>query len=157
MQTVARTYKDEKGSATAIVLMVMALVSMVGVAATKTTTTELQIATNDQIHKIAFYAAEAARAYVAFNSDLYGSGNIEAGNPVDFPDDTDDTVREPVALASAQSFNGEVEYLNSSAPPRGSGYQVGKFRAHIYEMTCDGYGPRNSESRIQAGFYRIGF
>jgi len=24
-------------------------------------------------------------------------------------------------------------------------------------MTCDGHGPRNSDTRIEVGFYRIGF
>jgi hypothetical protein len=58
---------------------------------------------------------------------------------------------------SIQSFNGEVGYEDPMLVPRGSGFQVGRFRAHVYQMTCNGYGPRNSDTRIEVGFYRIGF
>ena len=125
--------------------------------ATRTSTTELELATNDQIHKISFYASEAARGYVSLNSGLYSSANIEPGNPVSFPDAGDPTVKQLLDADSNQSFNGEVEYLNSSNPPRGTGFQVGRFKAHVYQMSCVGHGPRDSETEIEARFYRIGF
>jgi hypothetical protein len=115
----------------------------------------MQIAGNERSHGIAFYAAEAAGAYVAGSPDLYGADNITVGGYIDFPDNEDPSAK--YALGSRQSLNGDVEYLGSSAPPRGSGYAVGKFKSHNYRMTCNGYGSLNSESQIQAGFYRIGF
>jgi hypothetical protein len=124
---------------------------------TRTSTTELQISTSDQIYKISFYAAEAARGYVALNSDLYDSTNIEPGTPVNFPNAADPNAVQLLDANSSQAFNGQVEYIESNLPPRGSGFQVGKFKAHIYQMTCNGHGPRNSENSVEAGFYRIGF
>jgi hypothetical protein len=137
--------------------MVLLLVTILGTMAIRTSQSDLQVTTNIQIYKKSFYAAEAARAYVCNNGLLYGSGNITPGSPVSFPDPDDSTVTEPVLSGRPESFNGTVEYLNSSVPPRGSGYQVGKFRAHIYEMTCRGYGPREALTTIEAGFFRIGF
>jgi hypothetical protein len=77
------------------------------------------------------------------------------GETLNFPDDDDPSAR--VQLGSTQSFNGSVEYLGFSAPLRGSGNQVGTFKMHKYKMTCRGYGPSNAESKVEAGFYRIGF
>jgi hypothetical protein len=122
----------------------------------QTTNNELQISTNDQINKISFYAAEAARTYVVFNADLHNSKNMEPGIPVSFPDD-DPTIIQPIDADSSQSFNGMVEYISSAVPPRGSGYKAEKFQAHRYRMICNGYGPRNSQTRIEAGFFKIRF
>ena len=58
---------------------------------------------------------------------------------------------------SIQSFNGTVQYLDSAVPPRGLGYKAGKYQAHRYRMTCNGYGPRDSQTSIEAGFFRIRF
>ncbi len=156
--------KNEEGSVIIIAIVILALLTIIGISATNTTTIELQISSNDKSHKITFYAAEAARPYVSANTALYGPGNITPGSPHYFPNDSDPYVQitsepsvVPYPLSSVQSFTGFVEYTGFSAPPRGSGFEVGKFKAHRYEMTCNGYGPRNVESRVQAGFYRIGF
>jgi len=147
--------KNEDGFVLVIALIMMGLLILLGVSASTTTEIEMQIAGNERSHGIAFYAAEAAGAYVAGTPDLYGADNITPEEFISFPDDGDASAR--YALGSTKSFNGDVEYLGSSAPPRGSGYAVGKFKSHNYRMTCNGYGSLNSESQIQAGFYRIGF
>jgi hypothetical protein len=138
-------------------LMVLALVTIIGVMSVRTSSRDIDIATNTQIYNRSFYAAEAAKAYVRNNPVLYGSGNITAETPVSFPNAAEPTIKQPIVSGANEEFNGEVGYLNSSIPPRGSGYQIGKFRAHVYKMTCTGYGPRKAETLIEAGFYRIGF
>jgi type II secretory pathway pseudopilin PulG len=157
MKNLVSICDNQNGFAIIIVISVLALITLVGIMATRTTSTELQIATSDEIYKISFYAAEASRAYVYHNSDLYGSVNIDPEIPIGFPDDTDDSVIQALNPGSSQYFGGTVEYLNSSTPPRGSGFQVGKFKSHVYQMTCTGYGPRDSETTLEVGFYRIGF
>lgn len=147
--------KNEDGFVLVIALIIMVLLTLLGISASTTTEIEMQIAGNERSHGIAFYAAEAAGAYVAGSPDLYGPDNITPEEFISFPNDEDPSAR--YALGSTKSFNGDVEYLGSSAPPRGSGYAVGKFKSHNYRMTCNGYGSPNSESQIQAGFYRIGF
>lgn len=149
--------RDQKGIVTAVCLLVLLLVTILGVMSVRTSTDDLQITTNNQLYNKSFYAAEAAKAYVRNNSDLYGSQNITPGSPVNFPNSSDPPTTYTIVSDAPESFNGEVEYLQSSVPPRGSGFQVGKFRAHIYRMTCQGHGPRDSVSRLEAGFYRIGF
>ena len=152
-----QSLNNQNGIAIVTVLLVLILITLAGVMVSKTTTTELQIATSDQLYKIAFYAAEAAPSYVIFNPDLYGSANIDLADSVNFPDDTNPAATQVLEAGSNQSFNGEVGYLNPMVPPRGSGFQVGKYKAHVYQMIGNGHGPRNSDTTIEIGFYRIGF
>lgn len=149
--------RNQEGIVTAVCLVILLLVTMLGVMSVRTSTDDLQITTNNQIYNKSFYAAEAAKAYVRNNPDLYGSQNTTPGSPVHFPNSSDPPTTHAIVSGADESFNGEVEYLQSSVPPRGSGFQVGKFRAHIYRMSCQGHGPQDSVSRIEAGFYRIGF
>ena len=92
-----------------------------------------------------------------FNPDLFGSANIDLAASVNFPDDANPAATQVLEAGSNQSFNGEVGYLNPMVPPRGSGFQVGKYKAHVYQMIGNGHGPRNSDTTIEVGFYRIGF
>lgn len=153
--TIKDTVNNENGFVLVTAVLVLVIVTIIGIAATRTSETELQIVGNEKLHNLAFYAAEAAGAYVAENPDLYGGNNITVGGFLYFPNNDDSSQR--YALGSTQSFNGDVEYLGSTAPPRGSGYEAGKFKAHRYKMTCYGYGSSNAESQTEAGFYRIGF
>ena len=148
-------FHNQNGFAIITVIFVLALITLSGVMVIQTTNNELQIATNDQINKISFYAAEAARTYVIFNADLHNSKNMETDNPVSFP--ADPFVIQPIDADSNQSFNGTVEYLESAVPPRGLGYKAMKYQAHRYRMICNGYGPRDSQTRIEAGFFRVRF
>ncbi len=149
------TINNENGFVLVIALIMLAIVTVIGIAATRTSETELQISGNEKLHKLSFYAAEAARGYVADDTSLYGGDNITEGVGIYFPNNADPSAA--YDLDPTQSFKGDVGYTGSSAPPRGSGYEAGKFKAHRYQMTCDGYGPSNSQSQIEAGFYRIGF
>jgi hypothetical protein len=154
--TSSATYqKNEAGFVTGMMLFMLAIFTVLGVSAIVISITEMSLASNDQFFKIAFYGAEAARGYVPRNTDLYGSDNVVENVALSFPDTTDATVRQ--SIGADQEFNGDVMFNGSAGPPRGSGFEVGTFRAHRYQMTCNGYGPRDSESRVEAGFYRIGF
>ena len=147
--------ENENGAVLIVALLMLAIVTVIGIAATRTSETELQIVGNEVLHEIAFYAAEAGAAYVAENPQFYGVDNITVGGYLDFPNVDDPSEKQ--TLSSTQSFNGNVEYLGFSAPPRGSGYDAEKFKAHRYGMIISGYGPSSTQSRIELGFYRIGF
>ena len=142
---------NEQGSVLIASLLTLALLTLIGIGAISTTTSDMHVSGNEKSYKLAFYAAEAARGYVAASPALYGPNNITVGGKVYLPNNADDS------LGSTQNFSGDVEYIGSSAPPRGSGFQVGKFKAHRYAMTISGHAILDAESEIEAGFYRIGF
>jgi len=151
MSTFTKRGKNEDGSVMVVAVLILVLLTIIGIAAMSTTNVELKISGNEKSYKMALYAAEAARGYVEKTPELYGPDNMTL---VNFPDNDPSVV---VELSPKQSFGGNVEYIGFSPPPRGSGNQVGTFKAHKYKMTCKGYGPAKAESQIEAGFYRLGF
>ena len=146
---------NEEGSVLVVALLILVIVTLMGVFASQNAQVELQIAGNEETGTLAFYSAEAARGYVERTPGLWGTDNISEGVEISFPNQNYPDRR--FAMNAKQKFNGVVGYDGFSSPPRGSGYQVGAFRAHRYEMTCNGYAPGNIVCRIDAGFYRIGF
>lgn len=154
---------NEKGFVMVLAVVLLFLLTILGMAALSTSSIETQIAGNELRHKLAVYAAESATAYVAYSPDLYGPDNITAGTPHYFPNNTVPYMKNTTVLPAAQSisatqsFNGKVQYLTASPPPRGSGCSVGEYKAYQYKMVCNGYAPNNTVRSIVIGFYRVGF
>lgn len=155
MQELIWPLNNERGSMMAVVMMILALLTILGMVTITTSNTELETAGSEHIYKLAFFAADSGIAFVKQNPDLYHDQNLTVGISLSFPDTGDNTVKHN--LGSLQSFNGTVGYTGSSSPPRGSGYETGNYSAHNYRIISDGFGPRESEIQIEAGFYRIGF
>jgi hypothetical protein len=151
----ATQLENENGYMIVVVIMILSVLSVIATAGTNNSITERRSATNEQIHQLSFYAADTGRTYVYKNADLYHEDNITEGGSIAFPDKDDPSAQ--YSLGSQESFNGVVVYRGSGPPPRGSGFEVGKFVAHRYGLTTKGFGPRRSNSEIEAGFYRIGF
>jgi Tfp pilus assembly protein PilX len=51
--------RDEQGSILVIGLIMLAFLTIIGIAATRTTEIEIKVAGNDEYHKIAFYSADS--------------------------------------------------------------------------------------------------
>ena len=151
----AKQLDNENGYMIVVMIMILSVLSVIATAGTNNSITERRSATNEQIHQLSFYAADTGRTYVYKNSDLYHGDNITPGGSIAFPDKDDPSAQ--FTIGSQEAFNGEVAYRGSGPPPRGSGFEVGKFMAHRYGLTTKGFGPRGSNSEIEAGFYRIGF
>jgi hypothetical protein len=151
----AKQLDNENGYMIVVVIMILSVLSVIASAGTNNSITERRSATNEQIHQLSFYAADTGRTYVYKNSDLYHEDNITVGESLAFPDNDNPSAQ--YTIGSLESCNGVVAYRGSGPPPRGSGFEVGKFMAHRYGITSKGFGPRSSNSEIEAGFYRIGF
>lgn len=142
---------NDKGSVTFIALVIMLVLTIIGISAIQDTGIELNISRNDRLKTLSFYAAESGRAWVARNTnadDLYGTGNIDKTNPKTIA---------ATSVGGTQTFSGNVLYTGFMPVPPGMGYEVGEYLAHTYTMTIDGQGPDKSASRVQEGFFRVGF
>ena len=146
---------NDNGYMIVVVIMILSVLSVIATVGTSNSITERRSATNDQIYQVTFYAADTGRTFVVNNADLYHEDNITVGQSIAFPDDDDPSAQ--FSVGSQEAFNGVVAYRGSTVPPRGSGFEVGKFKAHIYGITSKGFGPRGSNCEIEAGFYRVGF
>ena len=76
MQKVKTILKNEEGSIIVISIMILALLTVIGISATRTSTVETQISTNDFLNKIAFYAAESG-----WQASRWLSGSVQAVPP----------------------------------------------------------------------------
>ena len=59
MKEIKPILTNDKGSAILVALMILVLLTIIGMAATQNSNTELKITTNSQLYKMAFYAAES--------------------------------------------------------------------------------------------------
>lgn len=157
----------DDGSILVVALFMMCILMIVGMAAATTALIEQRLSGNQKFQKMAFYAAESARNYVASNGFLYGKENLTLGEDYAhfFPNDSDPYVADhsdpgtsasKYRLSKGQFFNGRVEFTGTSPLPRGSGFEESGFRAYNYRMKCYGYGPANARKEVEAGFYRVG-
>lgn len=78
MQKITSIINNRQGSVMVVAMVILVLLTMIGVAATNTSTTEMQISTNAVLHNIAFYTAdsgiEAGRAALN-NLKIADAGN----------------------------------------------------------------------------------
>ena len=65
MNQYSRYGKNQNGFAMVLSLFILAILSMVGLLAAKSTTTEVHMATNEMHHKLAFYSAEGVTELVS--------------------------------------------------------------------------------------------
>jgi hypothetical protein len=104
---------NEEGSVLVISVVILALLTVIGIAATSTTSIELQIASNDRIYKDNFYHAEGAAMMLARvlenmseTTDPSGIDNLKADQPtftiqseqgdvVDLTDEQVESIGEP--------------------------------------------------------------
>lgn len=153
MKKIMLQLKSEEGSVIVVALIIMVLLLIMGINATNMSTIESQILRNAIIYKQTFYSAEAAREYVPPRTALYFGANVDPYGPgINFPNP--DAPEEKISIGS-QSFNGNVKYVGSTQPPRGSGDAAGQYKAHRYEITANGY-VNDAKCTVEAGFYRLG-
>jgi len=78
MHKIMSIINSRRGSVMVVALLILVLLTMIGVAATNTSTTEMQISTNAVLHNVAFYTAdsgiEAGRAALN-NLKIADAGN----------------------------------------------------------------------------------
>jgi hypothetical protein len=86
MKTMKCHIQDESGSVTIVAaVLILVIVTLVGLSAMDTTTVELQIASNDQRSRIAFYNADSG----AYGVPKIISRIVDTSDPVGIDDETD--------------------------------------------------------------------
>jgi Tfp pilus assembly protein PilX len=76
LNSIKLSVNNENGSVIVVALFILVMVTILGITATNTSTLELQIASNDQFIKMAFYNADSA---VSGTSKLISQRSTEAG------------------------------------------------------------------------------
>jgi len=169
-----KTVNNEKGFVLITSLLILVVVMIIGIAATNTTSLELQISSNDRLTKVAFYSAESGIAYT-FSEDLehlYGMDNRVVGDGYSFPSDLspNDLESNPPAAPPAapiapqimgangiQNFQGTIIYREERFSPgffMDDSLNIGStipLMDHFYEVRSTGFGPVNARAIVEVG------
>ena len=166
-----KSYKAEQGSVTIVALLILVVLTILGIALTRTTTLDLRIGTNELVRKQNFYETEGGvyreAAVVGEGSD-YVVTNVNVRHKVGAqvigssgaPDTGIFTTagwktllkgaphRIP-AVASGTPYNFEVWYEGFFLPPKG--YSADQFSRYDFNIDGD-----INNVRVDTRFYRIG-
>ncbi|MCI0484307.1 MAG: PilX N-terminal domain-containing pilus assembly protein [candidate division NC10 bacterium] len=149
--------REQRGIVLVIAMLVMAILSILGLAFLMTAQTEDAIATNYRNHTAAFYAAEAG-----VESGIVSLRGLLGGNPI--PTDAQLTAIVPAALTDpGYTFNAfQVRRVRTVAP---YSYQTtlttGAYAGLMawttdYEVTATVTGPRGSQARVTQKIQHVG-
>lgn len=164
-----RMLKEEKGFVLVVAVLMLAIVTVIGIAATQTADTEMQIAANERSRIDNFYDAEGGLIDVSERSTTWLTDSfLTAGEDlaaytgnIDFNGDgTNDSL---IEIRCVKSGTASVAGLSDTAndlplgshinpPPAGSGYSVKYFEVRRYGVTSTS---TSGDTRLQLGVWKL--
>jgi type IV pilus assembly protein PilX len=130
----------QRGAALIVGLVLLLVMTLLGVAAMRTSTLQLVMAGNSQYSQLAFQAAESGV------ENEFNAGGLTTTL------DRDSTYD----LGDGTEAETHIEYSTSTAVPAG-GYSIGAgFMAHHFEIRSIGTAPRSATSIHRQGLYIVG-
>jgi type IV pilus assembly protein PilX len=147
---------EQSGMILVLAMSMLFIMSIIGIMALNTSSTEIGISGNHKSSQEAFFAADRAVEYGMTSGDIYlkiGTGTVDLD---------DDDVDHATSIAAGLSGSGlkagadnHVTFLTSGSLPPGSGSDPTYFQARYYIIGVTGQGPKNTESRIEAEVARV--
>ncbi len=145
---------NERGFALILALSMLVIMSILGVMALNTATTETSISGNYRTAQMAFETAERAVEYASTRQTIYAS--LGPGSaPYDLDNTTDQTNIEAGTGFGLEGSDNYVEFQLTTNLPPGSGSDPTYFEARYYIVNVTGQGPNDSKKRIEAQYGRI--
>lgn len=130
----------QRGAALIVGLVLLLVMTLLGVAAMRTSTLQLVMAGNSQYSQLAFQAAESGI------ENEFNAGGLTTTLNRD----------ENYDLGDGTEVDTHIEYTSSTAVPSG-GYSIGAgFQAHHFEIRAIGTAPRGATSIHRQGLYIVG-
>jgi Tfp pilus assembly protein PilX len=178
MKSLTGPLRDEQGSILVIGLIMLAFLTILGIAATRTSQIEIQVAGNDEYHKIAFYSADSGiyttPKLISAAIDTGAAQTIASGSYTP----NDGTFYREVLGFDAWDSASDVQYImgdfhanvdvnrtgQKNLPGGGTefasgaeGIGVGSAGgvAIFYDVDSFGTGPNSSRSRITAVYRKV--
>ncbi len=159
-----RKRKNETGTALAITLMILLILTIIGMAALMTSSLDLKITGNEQLYKKAFYAADAGLNYAQYNMDYVSlvpnPGAIGVGVPFSMGGSGTGIVKpadQPQFTNAGIDFEGTVTYQSSGPVPEGPVVSGTDFVAYHFQVDCTGKGPGTARADLRMHGYIVGY
>jgi Tfp pilus assembly protein PilX len=162
--------KNENGSVVVLALIMVVLLSLLGMAVSRTSSIDVQVASNEAQAVKDLYQAESADNYALEDTNAWMTNTFLTGTETttyykdtNFDSDGDgtpDTLLEIRCIVSPATTNGSVSdqanYLpvmqHIAPPPPNSGYSLKHFEIRRYGITAT---TNNTNNRIQIGAYKV--
>jgi Tfp pilus assembly protein PilX len=158
------TLHDDRGTVLVVVVVTLVVLTLIGIAALRTSDTEMQVSANQKLIAAQFYAAEAGlvdtmEKWTAWmNNDFLTAPVEQAFVQRDIDIDGDDTIDSTVEIRCIQDVNAVVAAGNdlpvqthTGPPPVGSGYSSKYFEVRRYGITATS---TDGNTRLQIGVYK---
>ena len=158
--------RNEEGSVIVLSMVLLVFLTILGLAATRTSSIEVQIASNDRHAVQNLYKAEAGDHYALEISNTWMTDNFlttdettasYAGDDIDLDSDGEDDV--DIEIKCIQNTNPGIANANNlpldqhiAPPPVGSGYSLGDFEIRRYGITATSI---RGNSKVQIGAYKV--
>ncbi len=174
--------QNENGSALIVVILVLMVITVLGVLATRTSTIELQVASHDKLHKMTWYTTEAvcdglAPEMIEQNIESRGFGSQtppfnygptsdlwvhnsefylnEACNGADMQvDNLSETAVQVAIFGNTTLSPGNALQLPEGYHGRGKGLAGGGAQI-VYTISGLGNGPAKSQARVVTGWRHL--
>jgi len=139
----------ESGSITVIALMILVVLTLIGIAATRTSTTDIRIAANVIPYKQDFYVAEGGlhREAAEIGRGNYPVPDIEI--PMTLATHMDVGLPGPAHEVLGTPYEFSVDYLGFFNPP--AGYSIIHFSRYDYLVDTKG-----GNVRVASRYYKVG-
>jgi len=139
----------ESGSITVIALMILVVLTLIGIAATRTSTTDIRIAANVIPYKQDFYVAEGGlhREAAEIGRGNYPVPDIEI--PMTLATHMDVGLPGPAHEVLGTPYEFTVDYLGFFNPP--AGYSIIHFSRYDYLVDTKG-----GNVRVSSRYYKVG-
>ena len=171
MKYILHIKSNEKGSTLLLSILILLLLTVIGIAATNTSTIEILISGNDKVHKMAFHQADGGTEVgielveqniilAGFDNNQVGAVNATTlnlymnGDPGEPPFATYDAHYEGSGTQTRLKIGGNTELSTGSAIQMAAGYEgKGKGAAGgggkiVYDIYSQHIGVANSEAMI---------
>jgi hypothetical protein len=120
MGILSSTLKDETGSVLIVALMIVVLLTIIGISASTTSTIDIQIAGNEKLYKIAFYAADGGTelAHELLEENIccptgFSNSIINGEIAIEGDDDINDSPI-PLAFWQNETLSGSVDDVDDT-------------------------------------------
>jgi hypothetical protein len=154
MNHLIKTCRNEQGSVIIFAFILLVVLTLLGIFATRTATIDIRVASNEIPYKQNFYIAEGgvqreaaevargsyaiANVKVASNLATWNVGDSTAGLPAPVPHEVNGT-----------PYNFEVDYLGFFPPP--AGYSILHFSRYDYQIQA-----AQGSVQVRARYFKIG-
>jgi hypothetical protein len=155
--------KREQGNATVVALMLLAVLTLIGLAVSRIAGIDTQIAGNQIPYRQSFYVAEGGvnREAAEVGRGNYPVTNVNAFYDPQNPEETrlategglypSGTLPGPSHVVSGESYKFELQYMGHYVPP--AGYSAVHFSRYDYMINAEG---GEADVRVGSRYYKIG-